>query len=426
MTGFFPTREAIAFQQLAQLRRLLGAILPCNTFYRNKYAGLDPSITSLEDFQTRFPFTTKPELAQDQRRQPPFGANLTFSIERYTRFHQTSGTSSAPLRWLDTPESWDAMVQSWKEIYRAAGVGAGDRVYFAFSFGPFIGFWLAFEAAQQLGCLCLPGGGLNSQGRLRAILDNQATVLCCTPSYAAHLGEVAMRENSDRPVLRAMIVAGEPGGCIPSTRARLQQLWPGTRICDHHGMTETGPVSYECPARQGTLHILESAYFPEIIAENGTPARGGETGELVLTTLDRIGSPVIRYRTGDVVRAESGESCECGRRDMALVGGILGRSDEMVIVRGVNIYPSAVEDVLRGFSEIAEYQAEVDRSGTLAELRLRIEPGIDCAQPAALVVRVEEALRAMFNLRVPVSLAEPGGLPRFEMKGKRWNQAKGG
>ncbi len=181
----FPTRQAVADDQLEQLRRLLSALLPGNAFYRKKLAGLDPSIASLEDFSARFPFTTKQELVEDQRVAPPFGTNLTFPIGRYTRFHQTSGTTSAPLRWLDTPESWNGMVESWKEILRAAGVGAADRVYFAFSFGPFIGFWMAFDAAQQLGCLCLPAGGMSSTGRLRGILDNRVTVLCCTPSYAA-------------------------------------------------------------------------------------------------------------------------------------------------------------------------------------------------------------------------------------------------
>jgi phenylacetate-CoA ligase len=425
MTGHFPTREAITSHQLAQLRRLLGAILPGNAFYRDKLAGLEPAIANLEDFRGRFPFSLKTELIEDQLRAPPFGSNLTFPIGHYTRFHQTSGSTSTPLRWLDTPESWNWMVENWKQIYRAAGVGAGDRIYFAFSFGPFIGFWLAFDAAQQIGALCIPGGGLNSHARLRGIVDNRATVLCCTPSYAARLAEVAIGEKPAPVSLRSIIVAGEPGGSVPATRARLEQLWPGTRIFDHHGMTETGPVSHQCPAQPGTLHILESAYLPEILLGGGRRARPGETGELVLTTLGRTGSPLLRYRTGDIVRAGNGECCACGRHDMALPGGILGRTDEMVIVRGVNIYPAAVEDVLRGFSEVAEYQVEVDRSGSLVELRLRIEPVQECAEPAGLAARVEGALHNAFNLRMPVSVAAPGSLPRFEMKGKRWNQAKG-
>jgi phenylacetate-CoA ligase len=422
MTGDFPTRAVMASHQLAQLRRLLGAILPDNAFYRNKLAHVDPAIASVEDFSARFPFTTKQELADDQRSHPPFGSNLTFPLTSYTRYHQTSGTTSAPLRWLDTPESWHWMVENWKEIYQAAGVSVGDRVYFAFSFGPFIGFWLAFDAAQQLGCLCIPGGGLSTAGRLRAMAENRATVLCCTPSYAAHLAEVAARDHFDlkAAAVRLLIVAGEPGGSVPATRRRLEELWPGVRIFDHHGMTETGPVSHECPAQPGTLHILDRAYLAEVMDAEGKAARAGEVGELVLTVLGRTGSPLLRYRTGDLARA--GGACACGRPGTALPGGLLGRTDEMVVVRGVNVYPTAVEDVLRGFSEIAEYQVEVDRSRALVELTLRIEPRSDCAtaEAEALVDRVQQALHEAFNLRVPVALAPAGSLPRFEMKARRW------
>jgi phenylacetate-CoA ligase len=424
MPGAFPSRPDIAAHQLGQLRQLLGAILPRNAFYQEKFAGLDPAIASLEDFSQRFPFTTKDELAGDQRAFPPYGHNLTFLQKNYTRFHQTSGTTSSPLRWLDTPESWQWMVDNWKEVYRAAEVGAGDTVYFAFSFGPFIGFWLAFEAAEQLRCLCVPGGNLSSAGRLRAMRENGATVLCCTPSYAVRLAEVAIEEKMDpRSIgLRRIIVAGEPGGSIPSTRRRLEQLWAGAKIFDHHGMTETGPVSFECPAKPGLLHVMESAMFAEIIGPEGGPAATGRSGELVLTTLGRTGSPVLRYRTGDFVRPVHFDRrpCACGRFELGLEGGILGRTDEMVIVRGVNIYPTAVEEIVRSFSDVAEYEVQVDKSSSLAELLLHIEPQAECKDASGLLKRVEGALQTAFQLRVRVKLAAPGSLPRFEMKARRW------
>jgi phenylacetate-CoA ligase len=437
MASEFPTRPAIAAQQLAHLRRLLAAILPANRFYRQKFSGLDTRLASLDDFR-RFPFTTKAELSADQRALPPYGSNLTCPAATYTRFHQTSGTTSTPLRWLDTAESWQSMVETWKRIYRLAGVRSGDRVYFAFSFGPFIGFWLAFDAAQQLGCLCLPGGGLSSHGRLKAIIDNAAGVLCCTPSYAIRLAEVAADGNLDlhgSPV-RLLIVAGEPGGSIPATRRRLEQLWPGARVFDHHGMTETGPISHQCPAQAGVLHVIESAYLPEVVDPEGNPVPAGEAGELVVTTLNRLASPLLRYRTGDLVRAAApsfncsgglrplqespAPPCACGCHDLALAGGILGRADDMVIVRGVNIYPSAVEDLLRGFAEIVEYQVRVVHSSSLPELSLRLELGADCADAEAVVRRVQAGLHAVFNLRVPIALAPAGTLPRFEMKASRW------
>src|SRR5215813_4700127 len=168
----FPNRGAIAAEQLEQLRSLVAELFPGNRFYSQKLngAGITFDIASLDDFSARFPFTTKQEIARDQQANPPFGTNLTFPLERYTRYHQTSGTIGLPLRWLDTPESWDWMVQSWGEILRVAGARPGDRAYFAFSFGPFIGFWLAFEAAARLGCVCIPGGGLGSAPRLKSIL----------------------------------------------------------------------------------------------------------------------------------------------------------------------------------------------------------------------------------------------------------------
>jgi phenylacetate-CoA ligase len=423
MPGEPPNRAFIASRQLDQLRRLLAAVVPANRFYSQKLAGLDTRLSSLGDF-FRLPFTTKQELSDDQRAFPPYGSNLGRPQADYTRYHQTSGTTSIPLRWLDTPESWQSMVESWKIIYNAAGVGRGDRVYFAFTFGPFIGFWLAFDAARELGCLCLPGGGLGSGGRLKAILDNAATVLCCTPGYAVRLAEVAAEEKIDlrSSRVRAIIVAGEPGGSIPATRRRLEQLWPGARVFDHHGMTETGPISHQCPAQPGVLHVHESAFLPEVIDPRGNPVAPGQIGELVVTTLGRLDSPLLRYRTGDLVRVASLPDwpCACGRHDLALAGGILGRADDMVIVRGVNIYPSAVEDILRRFPEIAEYQARVDQGRTLSELSLQIELKANGADADAVVKRVQAGLHTAFNLRVPILLAPPGTLPRFEMKSKRW------
>jgi phenylacetate-CoA ligase len=337
-----PNRTAIAAEQLEQLRSLVTELFPANKFYSNKLnaAGITFDIASLEDFSARFPFTTKPELVQDQFAHRPFGTNLTYPLERYTRFHQTSGTTGTPLRWVDTPESWDVMVESWAKILRAAGAHAGDRVYFAFSFGPFIGFWLAFESAGRLGCLCIPGGGLSSAARLKAIIDNGIDILCCTPTYAMRLAEAAQEEKIDLKAgrVRVLVVAGEPGGSIPTVRTRLQELWPGAKVFDHHGMTEVGPVTYECQKRPGVLHVLESVFYAEVVDPGtGRIVAPDGTGELVLTTLGRIGSPLLRYRTGDLVKWQISEKpCACGSYEIALEGGILGRTDDMVVVRGLS------------------------------------------------------------------------------------------
>ena len=420
-------RDGFRAHQFARLQELLAAIVPANEFYTRKLteAGISGSVASVEDYVVRSPFTTKQELVEDQLRNPPYGTNLTYPLAHYTRQWQTSGTSGQPMRWLDTAESLSWMLDSWEVVYRSAGVTAEDRVFFAFSFGPFLGFWTAYEAAGRMGCLCLPGGGMSSSARIRAILDSQMTVLCCTPTYAMRLAEVAASDGVDlaQSKVRRIIVAGEPGGGIPATRARIERLWPGAKLIDHHGMTEVGPVSYECPERPGVLHIIESAYLPEVIdQQTGETLAPGQTGELVLTSLGRTGSPLLRYRTGDLVKLSAGERCLCGAWDMALEGGILGRCDDMVVVRGVNIFPSAVEEVVRSCGGVAEYCVESRTVRSLTELVLQIEPEPQVQDTSELINRLEAALRDAFGLRIAANVVAPGDLPRFEMKARRWRK----
>jgi phenylacetate-CoA ligase len=421
-------RAKLEAAQFDKLRALFRTTLDSNPFYTAKLraAGGDRVPESLADFVSQTPLTTKQELVDDQRHNPPYGSNLAFPIDDYCRFHQTSGTTATPVRWLDTRESWRWMVDSWQRIFEAAGTTAKDRIFFPFSFGPFLGFWTAFEAASRMGCLAIPGGGQRSAARLQIIVDNDVTVLCATPTYAIRLGETAAAEKIDLSAakVRAIIVAGEPGGAIPSTRALIEQLWPGARVFDHYGMTEVGPVSYECPKRRGVTHVMESSYIAEIIdPEMLEPVAPGEVGELILTTLGRIGSPAIRYLTRDLVRAASNTPCECGSYELALEGGILGRADDMVVVRGVNLYPSAVEQVLRADGAVAEFQVEISTAGDLPELRLCIEPNGPDTDQAELLDRVGQSLHRAFGLRFSVECTAPGTLPRFEMKAKRWTRS---
>ena len=424
-TSAFLDRSTLEAHQLAQLRHLLATLLPTNLFYSPKLraANVHANIGSLEEFFERVPFTRKQELIGDQRDHPPYGSNLTWPLERYTRFSQTSGTSGQPMRWLDTRESWTWMLDNWARVYRAAEISSSDTIFFAFSFGPFLGFWTAFEAATRLGCLSIPGGGMRSSARLRAIMDNGATVLCSTPTYAIRLAEVAAEEKIDLAAgkIRRIIVAGEPGGSIPGTRAYIERLWHGSAVVDHHGMTETGPVSYGCPKKQNVLHVIESAYIPEVIdPATGRAVPPGGTGELVLTNLGRTGSPLLRYRTCDLVRTAENPRCECGTYDLALSGGILGRTDDMVVVRGVNVYPGAVEDIIRGLDGVAEYRVEVRTNHALTQLRIQVEPFPQQEDAAILTKRLEVALGNAFGLRIPVSSVPSGTLPRFEMKAQRW------
>jgi len=393
-----------------RLRDLLAQVVPANPFYARKFAGCDLATYD------RLPLTTKAELAADQAEHPPYGTNLTYPRERYCRLHQTSGSSAGrPLRWLDTPESWDWLLGCWQATFVRLDLKPDDVFYFAFSFGPFLGFWTAFEAAARAGYLVLPGGGLTSTARIQFLLEHNATVVCCTPTYALHLAELAAREGIDlagSPV-RMLIVAGEPGGGIPATRQRIEQVW-GARVIDHYGMTEVGPVAAETADLPGPLSVLESHYVAEVIEPGGRkPVNEGEIGELVLTNLGRVGSPIIRYRTGDMVRPRRGPNGE-----LLLDGGVLGRTDDMIHVRGNNLYPGAIEAVVRRFPEVAEFRLVVDRSDPLTDLIVEIEP-VEGARTAGLAETVARAIRDDLLFRVPVAAVPCGSLPRYEMKARR-------
>ncbi|MEM9020446.1 MAG: AMP-binding protein [Planctomycetota bacterium] len=416
MTALPPT------PQDASLRSLLQVVAAGNAFYRPilRGAGLDPvDQVTVEQYQRDMPLTTKHQLVEDQLAHPPYGRNLSYPIERYTRFCQTSGTTGRPMRVVDNSESWQSMLDVWQLVFEQAGCRPGDRVLFAFSFGPFLGFWTAFEAAAQIGMLCLPAGGMSTSARLAMLGENQATTVCCTPTYALHLVETAEREGIDLAgsSVARLIVAGEPGGSIPAVRGRIEAAW-GARLFDHHGMTEVGPVTYQDSQAPGSLRIAPGCFLAEVIdPQSRDPLPPGGQGELVLTTLKRTAWPLLRYRTGDLVQQDPQDPDR-------LVGGILGRIDDMRLIRGVNVYPSAVDAIVRRFDAVTEYEVGLEQAGAMYELSLTIEPTIGYPDAPALCQRVGEALRDALSLRVPVRAVEPGALPRYELKAKRWREAR--
>jgi phenylacetate-CoA ligase len=393
--------------QWARLRAMLPELQRENSFYRAK---LPKTARELREL----PFTMKSELSEDQTAHPPFGTNLTYQIERYVRLHQTSGTTGHPLRFLDTRESWEWWRECWHSVYRAAGVTARDRIFFAFSFGPFVGFWSAFAGAERLGALCLTGGAMTTTERVAAILATEATVLMSTPTYALRLAEAAREEGIDlaRSALRVSIHAGEPGASIPATRDRIEKEL-GVEAFDHTGATEVGAYGFSCSARDG-VHVNESEFIVEVVDSAGEARDQGE-GELVLTNLGRWGTPIIRYRTGDRVQAVRG-ACSCGRTLVKLAGGIAGRVDDMVTVRGVNVFPSAIEAIVRRFEAVGEYRVELARVREMDELRCIIEA------PPEVADRVGIAIHRELGIRCLVESVSPGTLPRFEMKARRFNK----
>jgi phenylacetate-CoA ligase len=410
-------REKLEQHQTARMQTLLREVLATNAFYARKLR--DAGFADARDFKsvadiTRLPFTRKQELVDDQDAHPPFGSNLTYPLERYIRLHQTSGTTGKPMRWLDTRESWDWWARCWSAVYRAAGVSESDRIFFAFSFGPFIAWWGAWAASEKIGALALSGGAQDSLQRLRNLVELGATALCCTPSYALHLAEIAQKEKIDLrdSAVKCIIVAGEPGGSIPGTKARIEEAW-GARLFDHTGATEVGAHGFTCVAQSG-VHLNEGEFLIEVL--NPRTDEPADEGELIITNLDRVGSPIIRYRTGDQVRLNRAV-CECGRTFARMDGGIIGRIDQMLIVRGVNIFPSAIEAIVREFPRVVEFAVELYTVESMDELEIKVE--VAGENPQAIVDALAREASARLGLRVRVTLATPESLPRFELKAKR-------
>ncbi len=480
-------QDALEQHQLTRFKDLLHEILPKNRFYTHKYSSIlssySPDLTIsvpqlIDSFHSiscvrKLPFVEKKELLEDQAKNPLYGSNLTYSFNQYTRIHQTSGTTTGiPLRWLDTPSSWEWITNCWRLFFPWVGIRSEDIFFFPFSFGPFLAFWSAFEAACRFGCRVIAGGGMSSSSRLKAILDHQATVICCTPTYALHLAEVAENERIDikNSHVKTLIVAGEPGGSIPETKKRIENAW-GAKVFDHYGLSEVGPIGIECQDSIGTMVILESEMIIEIIDPTTLlPAVPGEIGELVVTNLGRVGSPLIRYRTGDLTKQSVCEKkrewienpgSEFQRLDTKsnltqsrvtnvdgeksivannptqlevekppahwrkISGGIIGRTDDMIFLRGNNVYPSAIEGIIRQFPEIAEYRIVIDLRSSLPDLKIQIElfPHQRLAQHGdgekLIQDRIITAIRDQLLFRVEIEVIEFGTLPRYELKAKR-------
>ena len=415
-------REQLAELQLGKLQAMTKELWGRNAFYTNKWkaAGVSPEdIRSLDDI-VRLPFTKKGELMDDQAANGPFGTNLTYPIEAYVRMHQTSGTTGVLLKVLDTTESWDWWGRCWGHVLAGAGVTASDRLFMAFAFGPFIGFWAAVEGARKIGAVMIPGGGRDSQQRLELMRDVGATVLCCTPTYALRLAEVATELGFDLTniPMKATVHAGEPGASIPSTKQRIEDSWTA-KCFDHAGASEVGAHSFECHVQPGGTHLIESEYIAEVIdPQSGKAVAPGERGELVLTNLGRWGFPVIRYRTGDLVRTNL-DRCDCGRSFLRFEGGILGRADDMVTVRGVNVFPAAVENIIRKFAEVDEFRITVNKVRQMDEMDIEVEL-CEGADPE-VVHEIGIKLDSMLAFRPRVHHVARNALPRFEMKAKRFH-----
>jgi phenylacetate-CoA ligase len=416
-------RPDIRRAQGTRLRDLLASIHD-NPFYRRKLSDAGVSadaIRSIDDLE-RLPFTTKSELVAEQTESPPFGDLLSYPLSHYRYFHQTSGTSGRPLKWLDTAEDWQWWLDCWQYVFNGAGIGKDDSIFFPFSFGPYISHWVAIDGARQLGALCISGAAMNSKQRLQMMLDNRCTVLVCTPSYALRLAEVAAENQialHECPV-RVTIHAGEPGASLPNVSRAIESAW-GARCYDHAGATEVGAWGFACGAADKALHLNEREFIFEVVdPASGERVADGTRGELVITNLGRHGMPVLRYRTGDLVEIST-EACTCQRTFARAIGGVLGRADDMLIVRGVNLYPSAIDNLIRGHPAVVEYEVAIRRVRGMDSLSIKVETDGGASFAAAEAALVD-AFREAFNISVVIEHAAANTLPRYEMKARRFRR----
>ncbi|MDG2221123.1 MAG: phenylacetate--CoA ligase family protein [Rubripirellula sp.] len=397
--------------QLLRLNELLAEIRN-RPFYEERLQDITLPLTSLDQLPT-LPLLQKSELIAENQR---FGKIFDLPQRDYVRLHQTSGTRGFPMAVADTVSDWNWWLDCWDFVLSAANVTTEDIAMMAFSFGPFIGFWTANDALIRHGAMVVPGGGMSSENRLSMIQEYNCTVMCCTPTYALHLVSVAEKLGFDlaaSPVTR-LIVAGEPGGSIPAIRNRIEQAWDA-RVIDHTGASELGAWGFGSPDGQG-IHVIETEFIAERLKfdndhPEGTAAADGEEAELVLTNLGRYGGPAIRYRTGDIVRGYRQHDQDCNF--LWLDGGVLGRADDMLVIRGVNIFPSSIEAIVREFEPTCEFRMIATRHDEMDQLQIEIEASEATAEA------LSNRLRDRLAMRVAVGCVPAESLPRFEAKSRR-------
>ena len=421
-------RERLHALQLAKLRRQCEWAAARSPWYRRLFAdeGFDPARLHSTDDLRRLKPLTRDEWMNSQFEHPPYGEIPTIGGAGAIRVHTTSGTTGrGPLRALDSRKDWAWIAEMWAYAIWGCGVRPADTAYIAFGYGSFIGFWGLHYAMEKVGVLNVPGGAQTTEARVRQIIDFDVNVVASTPTYALRLAQEAEALGIDLrgSSVSRVILSGEPAGSIPQTKALIEEQW-GAKAFDTAGMTEIGTIMvFECEAQPGGTHIIEDHVLEEVInPDTLEPVPHGEAGERVVTSFGRGSIPLIRYRTGDLVCRVPASICSCGRGFDIYEGGILGRVDDMKIIRGTNVYPRAIEAVVREFSEVDEFQTVITREGVRDEITLRVEMKTEWREDgwADISQTLHRRLAlAHEGLNFRIERAGAGELPRFELKAKR-------
>ncbi len=420
-------RENLIEIELGNFRKYLHYAKQNCVFYRDRYKDIDPAeIRSIEDVR-KLPLIDKKDLrlAQEGQVVGLFGEMLGVPQDDVTDFRQTSGTTGRAVYVAESYESWQWRVEVWCHLLWMAGFREHDHVFVPFGYNVYVAFWEGHYAAEKLGCMVIPGGALDTKGRINKMIEVKATGLLNTPTYGLHMAETASKMGivpADIGIER-MLCAGEP---LPqATRQRLEKIW-GAEVYDHIGGTEPCAWAGMCQVRKG-LHIMEPFFLVEIldIETLSREVDEGELGVAVVTPLGRHSFPLIRFNTNDIVRRGS-NGCSCGRTSM-MISEVAGRADDLCKIRGVLFTPVAVEELLRReFPEIGEYELIVECKGITDEITLKVESCEEVSSDAmaALTAKLSERLKTKTNLRFNIDCVEMGELERYTLKSKRFKDLR--
>jgi phenylacetate-CoA ligase len=417
-------REKLVQIELKRFRELLRWAKENSPFYRRKLQGINPQdIKSIEDV-ARVPVTEKDELRAAQEEKEPFlyGELLAVPFESLSAFHQTSGTTGKPVYIPDTYESWQWLVEVWCYLLYAAGFRRSDRVFLPFNYNVYIAFWQGHYAAEKIGCEVVPGGALDTRGRIQKMKEVKATALMNTPTYGLHMVEVSREMGIDPKrdlSVKKMVCAGEP---MPEpTRLRLEEEW-GVDVYDHIGGTESGAWAGMCCEKRG-MHVMEPHFILEMVdlETMSKPISPGTKGVVVLTPLCRRCVPLIRFNLKDIMTVME-EPCSCGRTSLR-VDQVVGRVDDLRKIRGIFFSPSVVEEIIWSeFPEVVEFETVLTQEGTMPVLTLRLEvdPSVAETQVKKIQGRIREELKIRTNLTFEIEMVRAGGLPRYTLKSTRF------
>jgi len=426
-------QEKLRALQLKKFKKIVQWAYDHSKFHRQLYAeaGMEPGdIKTFEDI-AKVPEVEKAMMRDIQRKDPfPYGDALCVPLEKVTEFHQTSGTTGQPVYQPDTWQDWEWWSESWSYIMYAQGFRDTDRIFIPFGYNIFVAYWAGHYAGEKMGCEVVPGGVLDTKARILKMQELKATALMATPTYVLGMADAARRDLGLDPAkdlhISKILCAGEPGASIPSTKKRMEEAW-GAKVYDHVGATEIGAWGYECTAQPGGLHVNEALFLVEIedIETGEIITEPGRRGKLIMTAFDREAQPCVRFDSKDIAEWAA-EPCPCGRTFRWIRGGVVGRADDITKVKGVLLAPSAIEEVVRSFSELSdEFEVTVTKKGDVDDITLKVElvpEAVD--QREEVEARLVDQLRLKTNLRYNLEFHEYNTLPRYLVKARRFKDLR--